>query len=61
MRAILIVVSAPILQLFLRVGKRQEPVGVQTFRPEAAVENDREQAPAPTGQLLRHQAHHLAG
>lgn len=38
MRPILIVVSAPILQLFLRVGKRQEPMGVQALRPEAAIE-----------------------
>ncbi len=38
MRAHLVVVSAPILHLFRRVGKRQEPVGVQALRPEAAVE-----------------------
>jgi len=30
--------SAPILQLFGRIGKRREPVGVQAFRPEAVVE-----------------------
>jgi hypothetical protein len=34
----LIVVSAPILHLFGRVRKRQEPVGIQALRPEAAVE-----------------------
>ena len=35
---ILIIVSAPILHLFSRVGKRQEPVRVQAFRPEPAIE-----------------------
>ena len=34
----LVVVSAPILQLFGASARRQEPVGVQAFRPEAAVE-----------------------
>ena len=38
MGPIFVVVSAPILQLFGRVGKRQEPVGVQALGPEAAVE-----------------------
>lgn len=38
MRASLVAVSAPILQLFSGVGKGQEPVGVQALRPEAAVE-----------------------
>ncbi len=38
MRAFFIVVLAPILQLFLGICKAQEPVGVQTFRSEAAVE-----------------------
>ena len=38
MRPDLVVVSAPSLQLFRRVCKRQEPVGVQTLGPEAAVE-----------------------
>ena len=33
----LIVVSAPILQLFAGIGKAHEPVGVQAFRPELAV------------------------
>jgi hypothetical protein len=33
-----IVVSAPILQLFDRIRKRQEPVRGQAFCPEAAVE-----------------------
>jgi len=37
MRPIFDVVSAPILQLFLRVGKRQEPAGVQAFGPQASV------------------------
>lgn len=37
-RAHLVVVSAPILQLFGGVGKGQEPVGVQVLRPEATVE-----------------------
>ena len=37
-RALLVVVLAPILQFFLRVRKAQEPVSVQTFRPEATVE-----------------------
>lgn len=37
MGPILVVVSAPTLQLFGRVGKRQEPVGVQALGPEAAV------------------------
>lgn len=38
MRADLVIVSAPILHLFGRVGKRQEPVRVQAFCPEAPVE-----------------------
>ena len=38
MRPILIVVSTPILHLFAGVRKGEEPVGVQTFRPELAVE-----------------------
>ncbi len=38
MRAFLVVVFAPILQLFLRVCKAQEPVCVQTFCSEATVE-----------------------
>ena len=37
-RPILVVESAPSLQLFAGVGKRQEPVGVQAFRSEASVE-----------------------
>ena len=37
-RPILVVVSAPSLQLFGRVRKGQEPVGVQAFGPEATVE-----------------------
>jgi hypothetical protein len=36
--AFLIVVLTPILQLFLGVGKGQEPMGVQTLRSEATVE-----------------------
>jgi hypothetical protein len=35
-RALLVVVSALSLQLFLRIGKRHEPVRVQAFRPEAS-------------------------
>lgn len=38
MRPDLVVVSAPSLQLFGRIRKRQEPVGVQALGPEAAVE-----------------------
>ena len=38
MRPDLVVVSAPSLQLFRRVCKRQEPVSVQALGPEAAVE-----------------------
>jgi hypothetical protein len=38
MRAHLVVVSAPIINLFGRIGKRQELVGVQALRPEATVE-----------------------
>lgn len=34
----LVVVSTPSLQLFGRIRKRQEPVGVQTLGPEAADE-----------------------
>jgi len=34
----LVVVSAPNLQLFGRIRKREEPVGVQAFGPEASVE-----------------------
>src|SRR5690606_2191233 len=37
MWAHLVVVSAPILQLFGRIRKRQEPVCVQAFYPEATV------------------------
>jgi hypothetical protein len=37
-RPILVVVLAPILQLFAGVGKRQEPVRVKALRPEAPVE-----------------------
>src|SRR3546814_16012464 len=33
-----IVVSTPSLQLFRRIGKVQEPMGVQAFRPQPAVE-----------------------
>ncbi len=36
--SVLVVVPAPILQLFAGVGKAHEPVRVQTFRPELAVE-----------------------
>src|SRR6516164_5473215 len=38
MRAQLVIVSAPSLQLFPCVGKRQEPMRVQALRPQAAVE-----------------------
>lgn len=34
----LVVVSAPSLQLFRRIRKREEPVGVQALGPEAAIE-----------------------
>jgi hypothetical protein len=34
----LVVVSAPSLQLFAGVGKAHEPMRVQTFRPQPAVE-----------------------
>ena len=44
MGAFHIVVSAPILRLFLGVCKAQEPVGVQTFRSEPAVERFNERA-----------------
>jgi hypothetical protein len=37
-----VTVSAPILHLFLRVGKAQEPVGVQALRTEAAIEGPNE-------------------
>ena len=33
-----VVVSAPMLQLFKGVGKRQEPMGVHAFRSKLAVE-----------------------
>jgi len=38
MWAFLIVVSKPILHLRARIFKGEEPVGVQTFRSEAAIE-----------------------
>ena len=38
MRANLVVVSTPFLHLLAGVVKRHEPVGVQAFRPELAVE-----------------------
>ena len=38
MRPILVVVSAPLLQLFAGICKRQEPVCVQALRPEPPVE-----------------------
>ena len=34
----LVVVSAPSPQLFGRIRKRQEPVGIQALGPEASVE-----------------------
>lgn len=34
----LVVVSTPSLQLFSRIRKRQEPVGIQAFCPESAFE-----------------------
>ena len=37
-RALFVVVLTPILQFFLGVSKAQEPVSVQTFCPEAAIE-----------------------
>ena len=37
-RTFLIVVSTPSLQLFSGIRKGQEPVGVQAFGPELAVE-----------------------
>ena len=37
-RANLVVVLAPSLHLFAGIGKRHEPMGVQAFRPELAVE-----------------------
>ena len=37
-RPILVVVLAPILQLFAGVGKGQEPMRVEALRPEASVE-----------------------
>ena len=37
-RADLVVVPAPSLQLFAGIRKIHEPVGVQTFRPQLAVE-----------------------
>ena len=36
--SVLIVVPAPILQLFPGIRKAHEPVGVQTFRSQLAVE-----------------------
>lgn len=39
-RAFLVVVSALSFQLFLRIGKRQEPVGVQALRPHAPTPPD---------------------
>ena len=38
MGAFFVIVLAPILYLFLGVGKAKEPVGVETFLPEASVE-----------------------
>ena len=38
MRSVLIVVPTPILQLFPGVRKAHEPVGVQAFCPQLAVE-----------------------
>lgn len=38
MRPFLVVVSTPILHFFACIRKGQEPVLVQAFRPEAAVE-----------------------
>ena len=38
MRSVLVVVSTPSLQFFLRVCKAHEPVRVQAFGPELAVE-----------------------
>lgn len=35
---LLVIVSAPSLQLFRRIRKAQEPVSVQTFRPQPGIE-----------------------
>jgi hypothetical protein len=40
--AVLVVVSAPILQLLPGVGKAQEPVRIEARRPRSAVEGPRE-------------------
>jgi hypothetical protein len=47
MRPVFVVVLAPILQLFAGVGKGQEPMRVQTLRPEATVEGLNEGVDAP--------------
>jgi hypothetical protein len=47
MRPVFVVVLAPILQLFAGVGKGQEPMRVQTLRPEATVERLDESVDAP--------------
>ena len=57
MRPILIVVSAPILQLLSGIGKRHEPMRVQTLRPELAIEGLNERVIrgfTRPGQVQRH-------
>ena len=36
--SVFVIVSTPIFQLFAGIRKAHEPVGVQAFRPELAVE-----------------------
>jgi hypothetical protein len=47
MRPVFVLVAAPILQLFARVGKRQEPVGVQTLGLQRAIERFDERVDTP--------------
>lgn len=45
--SVLVVVPTPIVQLFAGIRKAHEPLGVQAFRPELAVEGEKEKGTDP--------------
>ena len=57
---VLVVVPTPILQLFAGAGKAHEPVGVQAFRPELAVEREEGSANSPGDCLPRRKMNPLS-
>ena len=52
MRPCLIILLAPGCNLLAGVGKRQEPVGIQAFAPQAAIERFDERVGRVRGNLL---------